>query len=329
MKLSIIVPVYNVERYLPKCLDSLICPEIGGYEIIVVDDGSTDSSAQVAAGYARRFPELIRLISKTNGGLGSARNAGLEAARGEYLLFVDSDDWLCGGALPEIMEKLREDFDICIFGILSVSESGSVLDDVRSCSREGALSLAAFPQLLLAPPSACNKLCRRSLFMDSGIRFPGKVWYEDLRTMPKLYLLTDKITATDRQWYVYLQRPGSIINASGVRRNLEIIDAVDDLTAYYKAAGKLEQYKNELCYVAFYNQLLTASVRVCVADADSPVLSALRDDFLEKYPDYRENPYIREMPLKYKLLTFLFVHGRGRAAGLIMRLYGRARHKTI
>lgn len=327
IKLSIVIPVYNVEKYLAKCLDSVIYPGLSGYEIIVVNDGSTDSSGQIAGDYARRHQSLIRLITTENGGLGAARNVGLEAARGEFLLFLDSDDWLCENAVPEIMEKLKEDFDICIYGILSVTEGGVVLDDVRSCRREGNVALRDFPQLLLAPPSGCNKICRRSLFMDSGLRFPDRVWYEDLRTMPKLYLMTDKIVATDRQWYVYLQRSGSIINSANLRRNLEIIEAIDDLSGYYRDKGEYDSYRAEFEYIAFFNRFLTAVVRVSLADPKSPVLDELVDGFLEEFPDYPENHYIKEMPKKYKLLSFLIKHKLYGAVKLIMGLNNRAKHK--
>jgi glycosyltransferase involved in cell wall biosynthesis len=327
MNLSIIIPVYNVENYLSKCLDSVIYPDIPDYEIIIVNDGSTDSSELVAKDYVNRYPQLIRLITTPNGGLGAARNVGLEAASGEFLLFLDSDDWLCENAVPEIMEKLKEDFDICIYGILSVTEDGTVLDDVRSCHREGSVALKAFPQLLLAPPSGCNKLCRRSLFIDNDLRFPCRVWYEDLRTMPKLYLYTDKIVATDRQWYIYLRRSGSIINSANLQRNLEIIDAVEDLCSYYKAHDKYDTYRSELEYIAFFNQFLTASVRVCQADPKSPVLPKLVDSFLRDYPDFMSNKYVMEMPKKYKLLSYLISHKHYSAVKHIMDLNDRSKHK--
>ena len=326
-KLSIVIPVYNVEKYLAKCLDSVIYPGLEDYEIVVVNDGSTDSSLSVAEGYALRFPDLIRVISTENGGLGAARNVGLEAARGEFLLFLDSDDYLREGALPEIMEKLEEDFDICIYGILSVAEEGAVLDDIPRCGREGPLSLEDYPRLLLCPPSACNKLCRRSLFMDSGLRFPSRVWYEDMRTMPKLYLHTDKITATDRQWYIYVQRSGSITRSANLDRNLEIIEALDDLGGYYRALGKFEEYRNEFEYLAFYNQFLTAVVRICLAEPGNSAADKLRCDFLAKYPDFLKNPYVREMPLKYRLLTRLILLRRYRAVGRIMGLNERVKGK--
>lgn len=326
-KLSIVIPVYNVEKYLSKCLDSVIYPGLENYEIVIVNDGSTDSSLSLAEDYARRFPRLIRVISTENGGLGAARNVGIEAAQGEFLLFMDSDDFLCDGALPEIMEKLKEDFDICLFDILSVTEEGVVLDDIPRCGREGTLSLNSWPKLLLCPPSACNKLCRRSLFIDSGLRFPSRVWYEDLRTMPKLYLLTDKITAIDRQWYIYVQRSGSITRSANLKRNLEIIEALDDLSGYYRAMGKFDEYRNELEYSAFYNQFLAAVVRICLEEPGNTVADKLRSDFLGKYPDFLKNPYVREMPFKYRLLARLILLRRYRAVGLIMGLNERLKGK--
>lgn len=320
MRLSIIVPAYNMEDYLAKCLDSVIYPELTDYEVIVVDDGSTDRTAEIAADYAARFPALLRLISTENGGLGQARNVGLEAASGEFVVFLDSDDYYCENAVGELLETTRQDIDICLFDLQAVSADGRPLERLRGSPRLGAVSLESCPELLMAYPSGCNKLCRRSLFMDSGIRFPGRVWYEDLRTMPKLYLLTDRIVANGRAWYMYLSRPGSIINTAGIERSLEIIDAVDDLTEYYRERGALERYRAELEYLAYYNQFLTASVRICMTAPESPVLDRLRDDFLRKHPNCEGNPYIRRMSAKHRLLGALLMKKRRSAVGSIMKL---------
>lgn len=327
IKLSIIIPVYNVENYVTKCLDSVIYPGLENYEVVVVNDGSTDGSGAVAADYAARYPGLLRLIEKENGGLGSARNAGLEAARGEFVVFLDSDDRLRENAVPEMLEKLKEDFDICIFGMLSVTEAGVVLDDIRSCPKEGPVALKDFPELLLCPPSGCNKLCRRSLFMDSGLRFPGRVWYEDLRTMPKLYLMTDRIVADSRQWYIYLQRAGSIINSANLQRNLELIDAIEDLSQYYRDRGEYERYRDEFTYIAFYNQFLVAPVRICLADPKSPVLGKLVDSFLASCPDFRQNPYVKAAPKKYRLLSRLMEKKRYGAVRFLMELNSKIKRK--
>ena len=115
MKLSIVIPIYNTRDYLRACLDSVIIPELQDYEIILVNDGSTDDSGLIAAEYAGRYPERIRLIATENGGLGAARNIGLENARGEFLFFLDSDDRLCEGALPEMMAELTPQRDMISF----------------------------------------------------------------------------------------------------------------------------------------------------------------------------------------------------------------------
>ena len=110
MKLSIVVPVYNTRDYLAACLDPVIVPQLRDYEILIVNDGSTDDSAALAAEYARRFPDRIRVITTENGGLGAARNVGLENARGDWLLFLDSDDSLAPGALEELFPLLDGSF---------------------------------------------------------------------------------------------------------------------------------------------------------------------------------------------------------------------------
>ena len=180
LKLSIVIPVYNTRDYLPACLDSVLDPAADDYEIIVVNDGSTDDSGRVAMEYAARFPDRIRVITTENGGLGAARNVGLEAASGEFVFFLDSDDRLADGALPEMLDSLTPDRDIVLFDFLSVDTEGNVLERLSGCRSSGALSLDTCPELIMEYPSGCNKICRRSLFLDSGIRFPGRVWYEDL-----------------------------------------------------------------------------------------------------------------------------------------------------
>jgi len=318
-----------MEDYLSTCLDSVLYPELKDYEIIVVDDGSTDRTAAIAADYVRRFPSLIRLISTPNGGLGHARNVGLDDASGEYLLFLDSDDSLSPGALPEIMDTLDRGYDMFIFDIVSVNAKGAPIDTMLGCAKEGDVDLSAYPELLMQPASACNKLCRRSLFTESAVRFPDRVWFEDLRTMPKLYLFADRILSLRKPWYRYLLRPGSITNAKKTERNLEIISAVDDLIGFFRANGHYEQFKDQLEYVAFYNQFLTSSTRVNLADRTSPVQDELMEDFLRKFPDFQQNPYVRTMGLQHKLLTFLLLRKCRLCVNWLMRLNNALKHKDV
>lgn len=319
MKLSIIIPVYNVEKYLARCLDSVILPGKDGYEIIIVNDGSTDSSPDIARQYAEKYPELIRLISTENGGLGHARNEGLAVALGNYVLFVDSDDRLSDGAAREVLNLADEDFDICIFDHRFVLESGQVFKTVSDCDRDGEFSLAEYPELLFQPPNACIKLFRRELFGED-IRFPDRLWFEDLYTVPKLYIRAAKIRHVNKVWYEYLIRQGSITNSDNIGRNAEIITAVDQVIGYYKAQGCYEQYAAELEYMAMYHQLITATTRVNLIDRKSDLQDKLLEDYTAKFPNYRANPYVQRMPFKLKLLLFLIERRLRLAVNLIMRL---------
>lgn len=329
MKLSIIVPVYNTEEFLPACLDSVIYSELNDYEIIVVNDGSTDSSLSIALRYAENYPGLIKLIDKKNGGLGDARNAGIDAAEGEFLLFLDSDDKLAPTALSEIMDSLNEDFDILIFDLQQVNIDGENIGLIKGADKAEFSSFADYPELLFQPPAACNKLIRRSLFVENSISFPGRVWFEDLRTIPKLYPFAKSIKYADKQWYLYLMRSGSITNSKNTQRNLEIIDSVNEVLDFYRKSGSYEKYVSQLEYMAFYNQFLTSCTRVNLVQWNSPVQETLIEDFISKFPNYKNNHYVQTMPLKYKLLEqfisrkqWFFVHS-------VMKLNSILKNKKV
>lgn len=320
MKLSIIIPVYNVEKYLEKCLNSVIYPGLGNYEIIIVNDGSSDSSPSIAESYAEKYPSLIRIVNKENGGLGSARNAGLEIARGEYVQFLDSDDYLSENAVPEMLEAAAQDFDIVIFDYVSVNELGREFDYCRGCEKDGSFSLDEYPQLLFDSPSACNKLIRRRLFSNNSIVFPDRIWFEDLCTIPKLYPHARRISAVPKAWYKYLRRPGSITNTASAGRNSEMLQVCSSVLDYYRSLGQYEKYSAELEYMCAYNELLTSSTRVNLADRRSPVQDELVKWFKEHFPDYQENKYVKAMPGKYRLLIRLIMNRKRVSLNLIMRL---------
>ena len=141
LKLSIVIPIYKVENYLPACLDSALLPGREDYEIIAVDDGSPDRSGQIAEEYAAHYPGLIRVIHQENGGLGAARNTGIEAAKGEYLLFLDSDDCLSPGALSEMLDALSTGSDVYVFDFRTVDEQGRELSYTSGSSIDGVFTL--------------------------------------------------------------------------------------------------------------------------------------------------------------------------------------------
>ena len=305
LKLSIVIPIYKVEDYLPACLDSVLLPEREDYEIIAVDDGSPDRSGQIAEEYAARYPALIRVIHQPNGGLGAARNTGIEAAKGEYLLFLDSDDSLSPGALSEMLDALSTGTDVYVFDFLTVDEQGRELSYTTGSSIDGVFTLAEHPELLLDAPNAWNKLWRRSLFEKSGIRYPPRLWYEDLATSPGLYLQAESICAVHRPWVRYLLRQGSIMNSKALSRNREIIDAVDLTLEAFRRAGQYERFASALEAMAVRHQLLFATTRVNSADKSSPLQRELKADLEAKFPRWRENPWLSRFSAQHRLLLKL------------------------
>ena len=322
MKLSIIVPVYNTEKYLARCLDSLILKgygdNCGQYEIIAVNDGSSDGSRGIMEDYERKFPGLVRPLDTPNGGLGHARNVGMAAAQGEYLLFVDSDDWLAEGAMEEILEAVEMPFDVGIFDFVHVDQEGRELASFSGCNREGIFTLAEHPTLLHCPLNSCNKIWRRSLFTGNGFTFPVRLWYEDVATTPNLWLQAKAICYFPRPWYCYLQRLGSITNTRTAERNLEMITAFDMVLDYYRSQGAYDRYHEELEYMAFYHAYLTSITRVNLIDPTSGIQERLLDNFVTKFPAYRGNRYYLAAPQKYKLLDRLMRKKQWRLVNLLM-----------
>ncbi len=328
-KLSIVIPIYKVEQYLPVCLDSCILPGREDYEILCVDDGSPDRSGQIAEDYASRFPGLIRVIHQENGGLGAARNTGLEAAEGEFLLFLDSDDSLAPGAPEEMLDLLsREEADVIIFDFVKVDETGRELCRVGGSSREGRFTLPEAPELLLDPPNAWNKLWRRSLFLETGIRYPGRLWYEDLATSPGLYLRAGSILAVPRPWIRYLMRSGSITNSKNLARNAEIIPAVDAALDAFRREDRLEAFAPALEAMCVYHQLLTATVRINGIDPRSPLQGDLLEDLERKFPAWRDNPYLKRFPARHLLLLRLIDRRAYGAVHALMRVNDLVKRKN-
>ena len=332
MKLSIVIPVYNTQSWLPKCLDSLLpkeaersgagsesCPDL---ELVCVNDGSTDGSGVILRDYAGRYPAFITLIETPNGGLGHARNAGLEAAKGEYVLFVDSDDWLAPGAAEEMLETLNRNpgVDAVVFDLMYVDGEGNELRCMQGTEHESEFSFASDPTFLFSPHNAVNKLWKRELFLASGIRFPDRMWFEDLATVPKLCLHLKRILPVRRAWYRYYQRPGSIMSAAQAARNLDMLSVAETVERYYREEGAFERCLPELTYKFWYEELLASVTRVNRIDPHSDIQGKLRDDYLRRFPDFKKSSYVRHAPLRLRLLADAICRGDWRVVRLMTDL---------
>ena len=258
--LSIIVPVYKVENYLPKCIDSILAQTFTDFELILVDDGSPDNCPALCDAAAEKDAR-VRVIHQKNGGLSAARNAGLDAARGAWIGFVDSDDYIA----PEMYEVLYQAVqstgaDLALFDYAEVDEAGTPCPQMHVSLSEGELTR----QELLKRASglmvqlALNKLYRRAIFTQ--LRYPEGKLNEDLFLIPEVCLQIQKAVVVPKALYYYVQRGGSIMSGNKTLRHFDAAEAAQRYwdclveNAAYDALANAAQYVMG-CVSRIYRQL--------------------------------------------------------------------------
>lgn len=243
-RLSIVVPVYNVEQYLHKCVDSILSQTFRDYELILVDDGSTDGSSRICDDYKGKDGRIC-VLHKENGGLSDARNYGIEHSNGEYIAFVDSDDWIDSGMYESMMSAIVEnDADIAVCGHRVVTVDGQVEETVvfeNTILLTGAEATIEILKDERMPSFAWNKLYKKCLFKD--IRFPQGRIYEDIAVVYRYFNIAKSVYVLNKVYYNYLRRPGSLCLSQTNEKAVKRIH--DNAQAFY------ERYvftKNNLMY---------------------------------------------------------------------------------
>ena len=236
-KISVIVPVYNVEKYLPKCLDSILCQTFSNIEIICVNDGSTDNSRKILEEYKNKDSRII-IVDKKNGGLSSARNAGMKVAKGEFFSFIDSDDWIDSSMLEKLYKNITSlDTDISICAVHQFDETNQKIDDSNpyytleyfdsSFDNKSFSYKETKPFIMDVCVMAWNKLYRRSLIDKCQAEFPDGLIFEDGPFFFTIFFKTQKVSIVREFLYYYrVNRTGSIIQKAG-KKFLHIIDVAE------------------------------------------------------------------------------------------------------
>lgn len=230
MMISIIVPVYNGERYLAECIDSVLGQTFADWELIIVDDGSTDGSGAIADRYCRH-DDRIRVIHRVNGGMSVARNTGIESVSGEYVYFLDCDDILHPEALALLFDAIETNkADMAIAGaVLGSSYSPKRLGKVcfRNMNPIEVVKDSLYQRGILHAP--WGKIYKKTIL--DKVRFTKGLCYEDLDFFYRYSLLCDKIAVSYEKLYFYRQHPSSIMHTWTGQR-LDVLDVVDDIEAY-------------------------------------------------------------------------------------------------
>lgn len=309
MKLSVIVPVYNVEKYLGKCLESLVDQTVSDYEIIVVNDGSPDGSQKIIDDYAARYPDKIVPIVKENGGVASARNLGISKARGEYLAFVDGDDYVA----PDMYEKLIESIES--------SNADIVLCDTMQCYPDGSMQPYDSTSVINNDPltascSPCSKLFTRSVIGE--LRYPLGVWYEDLDFVSKAMLKAEKIASVREPLYFYVIHDGSIMHNTDSAKNLDMLKVLDDIAAEAHKYG----CEDRMEYLVLIHLLWTSISRVAAQDnpEKKAVIRKMRSYVRERVPNLVKSPVFKTQSFKRRVIMFLNYYGMEDVAQFIFRL---------
>lgn len=298
--ISIIVPVYKVENYIHQCVDSILSQTFRDFELILVDDGSPDGCPAICDEYAK-MDSRVKVIHKENGGLSSARNAGLDAAKGEYIAFVDSDDWIREDTLAVLLARQQQTgADMVLFNILPVypPEHSGYVRPVTPLKEE-ILTQSQMADCLAAEHNwyycvACNKLYRCRIF--DSLRFPVGYIHEDEAVVHRVIGQCDSIATTPEVLYFYRQTPGSI-TGSGLR-----IQTTDKLYAYADrigfAADRNWQRLLEVTMTAYIDAFLKLYYHFPRTEENAGYFERMENGLKETLPRLLRE---KSVPLRHKL----------------------------
>lgn len=235
IKVSIIVPVYNSEKYIGSTLDSIINQDFNGFEVIVIDDGSTDDSLRIIEEKLSKSAVAHEIIHQENSGVSSARNLGIEKAQGEYLVFVDSDDYITGNHLSELYNG-ETDFSLIQF----IKKEGKKSSAPNYISKR-LMSCDEFIRMELnmqVPFNFWQLMYKASIINDNGIRFnPDYIYGEDIEFALKALSFGNEVAISNEVTYYYIQHDESAIKTSEYRR-FEVVDIFENLAEFYRNQGK-------------------------------------------------------------------------------------------
>ncbi len=230
-KLSIIVPIYNAGDNLKKCLESIITQDLEETEILAINDGSTDNSGEIVKKYEKENPKKITYYEKENTGVADTRNFGISKAKGKYILFIDSDDFISEGLIKELKTYIEQDIDIIKFKLKRVNETGEILEKVDGaifdkCDGQTAFNMLCFSDVLLDSP--CIYVFKRELFKEN--KFKVNTEHEDFGLIPLIILKAKSIISINTYGYCYLQTNGSITRNEDYSKTLK---KVNDTLLHY------------------------------------------------------------------------------------------------
>lgn len=325
-KVSIIVTVYNVEKYLEKCLETLVNQTLKDIEIIVVNDESPDNSQKIIDDFSKKYPNVIRSYKIKNMGLGGARNFAISKCKGEYIQFVDSDDYISKDMSKAMYEKAKKDnSDIVICGYNVIDEGTKKIINVESAyspvEKENPLY-----SLLFGRTSVWNKIYRTELLQKERIEFRSKLWYEDVDFSFKALIKAKKVSFINKPFYQYLIRKGSIMNNNNIERCLEICFSFDEVISFCQKNNIYKEYYSELEFYCIYHIYICAITRIINTSnkykLKRNLINQLKNYVKCKFPNYKNNKYIKMLEKRKKIVYTLINCHQYRLVEMLFKIKG-------
>lgn len=312
--LSIIVPVYNTEIYLSKCLDSIINQTLKNIEVIIVNDGSKDNSQQIIDHYSIN-DKRIKPIIKENGGLSEARNIGIDNATGNYIAFIDSDDYIDFNMMEELYKKaILHDAGIAMCDLVKVDEYGNEFRVLPQSPQLNEKIILEDDFTLFGEMScfACNKIFKKSLFDKH--RFKKGIHFEDIELIPKLILDSHIVTKINQPFYKYFERQDSITKSHS-EKGLDMFLAINEVTNYFlqsnysKNIAELERFQiiqGYYSYLAYLAYVKDKTLRKQMLTFLKEFLNSnnLTKNKIMNYKRFEKN-YLNSLSLKKKMFYTL------------------------
>lgn len=303
VKVSIIIPVYNVESYLDECVKSVLKQTFEDFEIILVNDGSTDFSGEMCKTY-QEIDKRIRVLHKENGGLSSARNVGIDNAKGEYLVFIDSDDAVHPdylNTLISLAEKYSADLVVC--GFIKSERCVWQICDEKVEIRTGTEILCRINDNDVVMTVTWNKLYHRKFFDDFSIRFPEGKIHEDMFFTPQIFLHAQKMVISNKKLYFYRQRSNSIMTSDFSPKRLDVFDSLEFRIQFFKNNGfeelladEYEKYIRKFCEI--YPKIKKQKYKFF--NEQNKIMNKAKSFLFDKNVFYK-------LSFKYKIKLLLFV----------------------
>lgn len=313
-KVSVIIPCYNVEIYINKCIESIIKQSYSNLEVICVDDGSTDDTKNVINELLKK-DKRIKYFYKNNGGVSSSRNFGVKNANGYYCCFIDSDDYINEKFVEKLVESLEKNksfMAVCEFDRVygkHITHKKMRHDDVSN----------------FIVPASWNKL-----FITKYLKefiFPDGTWYEDLATIPKYIMKYDNFSIINESLYYYVQNPKSIMHTSD-NRIFQIYDSLNNLENFSKEIGVYDKYYSNLEFANIYHIIVGTVVRASGhSDFNVSMIKDIVSIVEKKYPDWYNNCMIKkDFSFVYKAYLWFIKKKMYFIIYLVLKLFGRFMH---